>query len=135
MCMPNKTLHSRNPINSPYMDPIAGKDPPPTPPKLPIPAMEGKAFVPHKHSQVHVWPLEATPVPVATLALPFADADAVAIDTTATVYVVKTCVGLARAVAFALEETAICSGVEAFAADETAIWSGVEAFAADETAI
>lgn len=117
------------------MDPIIGTDPPPTPPKLPIPAMEGKALVPHKHWQVHVWPLDAMPVPVAMLAEPLADADAVAIDTTATVYVVMIGVALAKPVALALEETAIWRGVEEFAADETAICRGVDEFAADETAI
>ena len=88
------------------MAPIIGTEPPPTPPKLPMPAMDGKALDPHKHWQVHVWPLEAVPVPVAMLPDPLTAADAVAIDTTATVYVVMTGVGIANALPFPLEDTA-----------------------------
>ena len=126
-----------------------GTEPPPTPPKLPMPAMEGKALEPHKHSQVHVCPLEEVPVPVAMLAEPLADADAVAIETTATVYVVRVWEGAAKALPFdemaiwrgvedefAADETPISNGVDvAFATDETAIWRGVEEFPAEDTAI
>ncbi|KAI9714423.1 MAG: hypothetical protein M1820_000384 [Bogoriella megaspora] len=95
--------------------------PPPTPPKLPMPAMDGNGLEPHKHWQVHVAPLGPTPVPVAMLPELLALADAVA-EITAMVYVVNICVADATcAMALEFDCTAKANALELFDADETAI--------------